>query len=164
MTKMRHVYCKMLSLRKTKSLNTPCSPRVHFKKSDSTILTDVLSEYYSDWTSWLQSFNFTFYFYQQTWNIIYMKRRHLLSTKYKTLFTYNIVYILMKIIKSNVFLTDSDLLLFTWFKWWRHLWRLPFKYSSGLCKMRFHQYHLFSFQITSIFHLKKNISLISAHL
>ena len=48
MTKMRHVQCKMLSLRKTKCLNTPCSPCDHFKKSDSTILTDVLSEYYSD--------------------------------------------------------------------------------------------------------------------
>ena len=37
------------------------------------------------------------------------------------------------------------------------------KYSFGLCKMRFYQYHLFSFQITSIFNLKKNISLMSAH-
>ena len=33
MTKMRHVRCKMLSLRKTKSLNTPCSPCVHFGKN-----------------------------------------------------------------------------------------------------------------------------------
>jgi len=33
MTKMRHVRCKMLSLRKTKSLNTPCSPCVYFGKS-----------------------------------------------------------------------------------------------------------------------------------
>ena len=49
MTKMRHVRCKMLSLRKTKSLNTPCSPCVLFgKKSGSTIQTDFLSEYYSD--------------------------------------------------------------------------------------------------------------------
>ena len=47
MTKMRHVRCKMLSLRKTKSLNTPCSPCVHFGK-DSTILTDFLSEYFSN--------------------------------------------------------------------------------------------------------------------
>ena len=39
--------------------------------------------------------------------------RHFLSTKYNALFTYNIVYILMKIIKNSVFLTDSDLLLFT---------------------------------------------------
>ena len=46
MKKMRHIQCKMLSLRKTKSLNTPCSP--FEKKSDSTIQTDFLSEYYSD--------------------------------------------------------------------------------------------------------------------
>jgi len=90
------------------------------------ILADVLSEYYSDWTSWPQSLIFTFYFYQQTWNI-YETNRHFLSTKYNALFTYNIVYILMKIIKSIVFLTDIDLLLFTWFKWWRHLLRLQFK-------------------------------------
>ena len=32
MTKMRLIQCKMLFLRKTKSLNTPCSPCVHFKK------------------------------------------------------------------------------------------------------------------------------------
>ena len=32
MTKMRHIQCKMLSLRKTKSLNTPCSPCFHFGK------------------------------------------------------------------------------------------------------------------------------------
>ena len=31
-TKMRHVRCKMLFLRKTKSFNTPCSPCVHFGK------------------------------------------------------------------------------------------------------------------------------------
>ena len=49
MTKMRHVQCKMLSLGKTKSLNTPCTPCVHFgKKSDLTIQTDLLSEYYLD--------------------------------------------------------------------------------------------------------------------
>ena len=37
MTKMRHIQCKMLSLRKTKSLNTPCSPfgkKVRFDDSD----------------------------------------------------------------------------------------------------------------------------------
>jgi len=103
MTKMRHVQCKMLSLRKTKSLNTPCSPCVHFeKKSDSKILTDVLSEYYLDWTSWLQSFIFTIYFYQQTWKI-YEMHQHFLSTKYNAFFTYNHVYILVKIIKSSCF-------------------------------------------------------------
>jgi len=37
------------------------------------------------------------------------------------------------------------------------------KYSSGLCKVRFYQYHLLSFQITYIIYLKTNISLISTH-
>ena len=130
------------------------------KKSDSTIQTDFLSEYYSDWTSYLQSFMFTIYFYQQTWNK-YETNRHFLSKKYNAFFTYNIVYILMKIIKSRGFFKLkaicnclNDDVIYDGYN---------SKYSSGLCKMRFYQYHLFSFPIKSIFHLKKNISLMSTH-
>jgi len=126
MTKMRHVQCKMLSLRKSKSLNTPCSSYVHFKKSDSTILTDVLSEYYSDWTIWLQSFIFTFYLYQQTWNI-YETNRHFIYEIQCIVYLQYCVYSHENHNKKECFLTDSDLLLFTWFKWWHHWWRLQFK-------------------------------------
>jgi len=67
MTKMRHVQCKMLSLRKTKSLNTPCSPCVHFGKEIWFNDLDRFS------VRILFGFNqltvhVYYFFYQQTWN------------------------------------------------------------------------------------------------
>ena len=96
MTKMRHVRCKMLSLRKTKSLNTPCSPRVYFgKKSDSTIQTDFLSERPN--TIRIEPVDSN----RSCLLLIFINRnkyetnRHFLSKKYNAFCTYNLVYILI---------------------------------------------------------------------
>jgi len=161
MAKMRHVQCKMLSLRKTRCLNTPCSTCAHLKNPIKRV--------------WQMFCPNTIQFEPVDSNrsfllFIFINRLEMYMKRIYSFYIRNtcIVYLQYCVYsyenhKKVVLLTDSDLLLFTWFKWWRHLWRLQFKYSSGLCKMRFYQYHLFSFQITSIYHLKTNISLIRAH-